>query len=240
MTEPVPLDHPVTLDDLIVAVRRASPDDVLDQLAVAMGAADHLGELSDHLIGHFVDQARRSGASWTDIGGSMGVTKQAARKRFIPKDPGPPEALDPSQGFHRFTERARNLVVRSQEEARATGQAEIAPAHLVLAVLRDPEATAFRVLVAVDVVPDALADAAAARLPAPVEPVPDLIPYDLEARKVLELGFREALRLQADDVGTEHVLLALAAHEDGEGPLADVGVDHDALVAAVGRVATGP
>jgi hypothetical protein len=35
-----------------------------------------LSEVADHLIGHFVDQAR-SGASWTDIGESMGVTKQA-------------------------------------------------------------------------------------------------------------------------------------------------------------------
>ncbi|WP_433833472.1 Clp protease N-terminal domain-containing protein [Actinoplanes sp. CA-015351] len=30
--------------------------------------ADHLGELADHLIGQFVDQARHSGASWTEIG----------------------------------------------------------------------------------------------------------------------------------------------------------------------------
>jgi hypothetical protein len=50
-----------------------------------MVVAEHLGELSDHLIGHFVDRARRSGASWTDIGRSMGVTKQAAQKRFVPR-----------------------------------------------------------------------------------------------------------------------------------------------------------
>lgn len=63
-------------------------DDELEQLTSAMVAADHLGDLADHLIGHFVDQARRSGASWTDIGRAMGVTKQAARKRFLPRDPG--------------------------------------------------------------------------------------------------------------------------------------------------------
>ena len=59
--------------------------DALDQLTDAVLAADHLGEVADHLIGHFVDQARRSGASWTDIGRSMGVSKQAAQKRFVPK-----------------------------------------------------------------------------------------------------------------------------------------------------------
>ena len=48
----------------------------------AVLAADHLGEVADHLIGHFVDQARRSGASWTDIGRSMGVT-QAGRPEAL-------------------------------------------------------------------------------------------------------------------------------------------------------------
>ena len=66
-----------------------------------------MDELTDSLIGHFVDQARRSGASWTDIGRSMGVTKQAAQKRFVAKAPGEPSDLDPGQGFSRFTPRAR-------------------------------------------------------------------------------------------------------------------------------------
>src|SRR5262249_6063759 len=65
----------VRLDDLIAAIRKVH-DDELDQLTSAVIAADHLGELADHLIGHFVDQARRSGASWTEIGSAMGVTKQ--------------------------------------------------------------------------------------------------------------------------------------------------------------------
>lgn len=56
--------------------------------------ADHLlGHFADHLLGHFVDQARRSVASWTDIGKCMGVTKQAAQKRFVPKAPSDADAL---------------------------------------------------------------------------------------------------------------------------------------------------
>ena len=62
-----------------------------------MLAAEALGEVADHLIGHFVDQARRSGASWTEIGKCMGVTKQAAQKRFVPKAETSP--LDPNDGF---------------------------------------------------------------------------------------------------------------------------------------------
>ncbi len=91
MTSPVPMTGRIRLDDLIDAITGVHADP-LDQLTDAMLAAAHLGDLADHLIGHFVDQARRSGASWTDIGRSMGVTKQAARKRFVPKD-GPARTL---------------------------------------------------------------------------------------------------------------------------------------------------
>src|SRR3954462_11974026 len=96
----------VRLDDLIAAIRKAHTNP-LEQLTDAVMAAEHLGDVADHLIGHFVDSARRSGASWTEIGQSMGVTKQAAQKRFVPKD------LGAADGFRRFTTRARNVVVAS-------------------------------------------------------------------------------------------------------------------------------
>src|SRR5438477_10508139 len=114
----------VRLDELIDGIRKASPSP-LDQLTSAVLAADYLGDVADHLIGHFVDQARRSGASWTEIGRSMGVTKQAAQKRFVPKGPGEPSDLDPNQGFSRFTERARNVVMAAQNEAHAARNEEL-------------------------------------------------------------------------------------------------------------------
>ena len=98
MADSVRMPDSVRLDDLIEAIT-AVHSEPLDQLTDAVLAAEHLGDVADHLVGHFVDQARRSGASWTDIGRSMGVTKQAARKRFVPKDPGP-ITLDPGEGFH--------------------------------------------------------------------------------------------------------------------------------------------
>ena len=240
MTQPTP---PVRLDDLIDAVRRTHPD-VLEQLSSAVVAAGHLGEVADHLIGHFVDQARRSGASWTDIGRSMGVTKQAAQKRFVTR-PGDGPDLDPSQGFRQFTDRAQRVVVASQEEARTAGSPSIGPAHVLLGLLAEPEGLALTVLADLGVTPDAVRTAAAATLPAPVPAgdVPTLIPYDAAAKKVLELTFREALRLGNNFVGTEHVLLALLEHEAGAGVLAGLGVgkqDVEARVAAaVGGVRVG-
>ncbi|MFE9326494.1 Clp protease N-terminal domain-containing protein [Nocardia sp. NPDC052278] len=218
----------VRLDDLIEGIKKARPDNVLDQLSDAVVAAGHLGEVADHLIGHFVDQARRSGASWTDIGASMGVTKQAAQKRFVPKGPGDPAAMDPNAGFAKFTPRARKMVVASQEAARTSGHLEISIGHLVLALLSQPEGLGAREVIAQGVQLDAVRDAAndaIARQPADPAKVPALIPFGAEAKKVLELTFREALRLGHNYIGTEHVLLALLEQENGSGILSDLGVD---------------
>ncbi|MFD0397386.1 Clp protease N-terminal domain-containing protein [Kitasatospora sp. NPDC127121] len=220
----VPNTTPLRLDDLIAAIKKVHPD-ALDQLSDAVIAADHLDDLADHLIGHFVDQARRSGASWTDIGRSMGVSKQAAQKRFVPKDPGTPTDLDPSQGFARFTDRARSVVMASQEEARAAGNAEITAEHLLLGLLAEPEGIGLKALAAQGITPEAVREAAAAALPAAAEQVPALIPYDAQGKKVLELTFREALKLGHNYVGTEHILLALLELENGSGVLAGLGVE---------------
>src|SRR6201992_4094574 len=118
MNSPVRVSSPVRLDDLIEAIKQTHAD-VLEQLSGAVIAADHLGEVADHLIGHFVDQARRSGASWTDIGKSMGVTKQAAQKRLVVRAES--TTLDGGGGFERFTPRARDSVVAAQTAARDGG-----------------------------------------------------------------------------------------------------------------------
>ncbi|KAB2589323.1 Clp protease N-terminal domain-containing protein [Streptomyces arboris] len=232
MTQPLPATPSVRLDDLIEAIKKSNSD-ALEQLSGAVIAADHLGDVADHLIGHFVDQARRSGASWTDIGRSMGVTRQAAQKRFVTKKSDEASDLDPSQGFGRFTQRARNVVMASHNEAKTTRHAEILPTHLVLGLLAEPESIAARVLTGQGVSPDALRTAATLALPAAVDEVPELIPYDADAKKVLELTFREALRLGHNYVGTEHILLALLEFEDGSGLLNGLGLTKEATSPAV-------
>ncbi|OBG25410.1 Clp protease N-terminal domain-containing protein [Mycobacterium sp. E3198] len=238
MSEPTPITYPVRLDELINAIKRVHPD-VLDQLADAVLAAEHLGEIADHLIGHFVDQARRSGASWTDIGKSMGVTKQAAQKRFVPRAEA--TTLDPEQGFGRFTPRARNAVVAAQNAAHQAGNAEITPDHLLLGVLSDPAALATVLLHRQKV--DAETIRAAVTLPPSAGEPPELIPFSGPARKALELTFREALRLGHNYIGTEHLLLALLELEGGAGPLHRSGVDKDRvevdLVAALESLTAG-
>ena len=208
----------VRLDELIAAIRKVHADP-LEQLTDAVMAAQHLGDVADHLIGHFVDQARRSGASWTDIGHSMGVTKQAAQKRFVAKD------LDAADGFQRFTTRARNVVVASMNAAVQSRNAEITPAHLAVGLLAEPESVAVMLLARQGVHASMLREAAVAAMPPAADEVPELVPYDADSRKVLELTFREALRLGHHYVGTEHILLALLEHEGGTGLLSGLGLD---------------
>src|SRR3954462_3810977 len=114
--------QPIRLDDMISYVKSQHPDgDVLEHLTDAVVVADYFGEVADHLVGHFVDQARRSGASWTDIGQSMGVTKQAAQQRFVPRAGEVEPELFAGGRFSRFTERARSVLVHAQDEARRAG-----------------------------------------------------------------------------------------------------------------------
>ncbi|HKV18874.1 MAG TPA: Clp protease N-terminal domain-containing protein [Mycobacterium sp.] len=225
MTEPAKIAYPVRLDDLIDVIKTVHSEP-LEQLSDAVLAAESLDEIADHLIGHFVDQARRSGASWTEIGKRMGVTKQAAQKRFVPKVPDLESALDPTAGFGRFTPRARNVVVAAQNTAHKAGNVEITPGHLLLALFDDPENLAAKLLAGQGVNAEAVSKAVT--LPQRTDrEMPALIPFDGAAKKALELTFRQALRLGHNYVGTEHIALALLEAEDGDGPLHELGADRD-------------
>ena len=226
MTEPAKIAYPVRLDDLIDVIKRVH-NEPLEQLTDAVLAAESLGEIADHLIGHFVDQARRSGASWTEIGKCMGVTKQAAQKRFVPKVPDFESAtLDPNAGFGRFTPRARNVVVAAQNKAHEAGNGEITPDHLLLALFDDPDGLAAKLLAGQGV--DAAAVEKVITLPSRIDgELPALIPFNGAAKKALELTFRQALRLGHNYIGTEHIALALFEAEDDDGLLHRIGADRD-------------
>ena len=208
----------IKLDDLISAIKSNHEKDALAQLTDAVYVGQHLGEVADHLIGHFVDQARRSGASWTEIGASMGVTKQAAQKRFVPKvDPGgdPSGAIERLYG--RYTDRARHVVVEAQKAAVEHASPEIDTVHIVLGLLTEPAALAAGAILAQGVQLDAVREAAEARLPEPADPVPNPVPFSAAAKKTLELTMREGLRLGHNYIGTEHMLLALLEQGEGTG-----------------------
>ena len=188
----------MTLDDLI-AEARAGGNASLDHLAAACTIATHLSDISDHLVGHFVDQARRDGASWAMIGQAMGVTKQAVQKRFSAGDP----------DLSRFTNRATVVVLKAQNDARYRGHGEVGILHLLLGVVAEWDGYAGQAIEAAGVTKEQLADLVEAELPAGSEPRRDHPPFSASAKKALALAGRESTRLGLDYVGTEQVLLGL-------------------------------
>jgi hypothetical protein len=151
---------PISLDQLIAFVKAQQPGGgPLDRLADAMEVSDQLSEQADSLIGHFVDQARRSGASWSQIGGSMGVTKQAAQQRFTPAD-----------AFGRFTPRARNSLAAAGQLT-GSAAAHVGPAQTAAGLLTEPASIAALVITSAGIDAAALAEAVGA---GPAEPVSDV------------------------------------------------------------------
>ena len=117
--------------------------------------------------------------------------------------------------FERFTERARQVVVVAQEEARALHHNYIGTEHLLLGLIREDEGLAARALSALDVELEQTRRAIAAQVGAGEEPVGGQIPFTPRSKKVLELALREALALGHNYIGTEHILLGLTSEPEG-------------------------
>ncbi|MEU6170822.1 Clp protease N-terminal domain-containing protein [Streptantibioticus parmotrematis] len=211
--------QPVRLDDLIEHVLNRHPDgDALQHLSDAMETSAHLGAVSDHLIGHFVDQARRAGASWTEIGQYMGVSKQAAQKRFVPRESEVDEIDDisgPGRGpglFTRFTQRARHTVSEARAEAERLGHGHVENGHLVLGLLAEPEGLAARAMETLGAPSAEVREAVVAQL-GPGSKQSGRLRFSRNAKKTLELALREALHLGHNYIGTEHLLLGLLRND---------------------------
>lgn len=73
----------LNLSALAAQVRDRAPGTPLDRVEAAIALGEELASSGDQLVGYFVAEARRDGCSWTEIGQRMGVSKQAARQRFV-------------------------------------------------------------------------------------------------------------------------------------------------------------
>jgi hypothetical protein len=191
----------LSVDDLISALEQDLPDaDPVARVGEARSRARALGDLGDQLIDHFIRAARGSGASWSQIGDAMGVSKQAAQQRGTGR-------------FARFTARAAGVVTAAQALARERRNPWVEPEHVLVALLDAREALAAK-LVGVLGDPDALAETATARLPGPVDTVPEHVPFSGGAKQLLEETSQSALDLGHNYVGTEHLLLGLLRMPD--------------------------
>ena len=122
--------------------------------------------------------------------------------------------------FERFTERARKVVVKAQDEARFLKQNYIGTEHILLGLIDEKEGIAAKVFQEIGI---AFNDIRAAIKDVVTEGTSESyehIPFTPRAKKVLELSLREALQMGHNYIGTEHILLGLL--REGEGVAARV------------------
>ncbi|MCG9479031.1 MAG: ATP-dependent Clp protease ATP-binding subunit [Actinomycetia bacterium] len=122
--------------------------------------------------------------------------------------------------FERFTERARKVVVRAQDEARFLKQNYIGTEHLLLGLVDEKEGIASKVLESLSVSASDIRDAVNDSVTEGSSESYEHIPFTPRAKKVLELSLREALQMGHNYIGTEHILLGLL--REGEGVAARV------------------
>jgi hypothetical protein len=209
-----------SLQELIDTVRADSVGSgPLDLLTQASTTASELGKLGDSLLDHFVDQCRKDGHSWSEISAVLGVSKQAAHKRY---------AAGPVT-FERFTLRARQVIKNTAAEALRRGSAFTGTEHILLALFDPAEGLAALALTEAGLTKEAcerqlFGDKAAAAQPA--QPAGEVaaeasenfdevlkaggrVPYNEAAKNVLREAVMQALGLGHNYIGTEHILLGL-------------------------------
>ena len=219
-----------TLQELIDGVRADTlGEDALAQLSQASETVADLEQTSDALLGHFVDQCRRSGRSWSEISGALGVSKQAAHKRF---------SLD-IPNFERFTDRARHVLAQSEVEARHLGHGFVGTEHLLLALFDSPDGLAAQVLGEIGITKSMVETQIVALIKPGTESEERRLPFTPRAKAVVRSAVHEALQLGHNYVGTEHLLLGLFTDGDAVAAkvLVQLGVNVDATRA---RIRKGP
>src|SRR4051794_6219922 len=144
--------------------------------------------------------------------------------------------------FERFTERARQVVVLAQDEARTLKHNYIGTEHILLGLLREEEGLAARVLESLDITVKEVRAQVARIVGQGDEVTTGQIPFTPRAKKVLELALREALSLGHNYIGTEHILLGLVRENEGVAAriLLDFDADAEKIRNEIIRMLSGP
>src|SRR3989337_697846 len=144
--------------------------------------------------------------------------------------------------FERFTERARQVVVLAQEEARTLKHNYIGTEHILLGLLREEEDIASGVLPSLDITVERVRAQVVRIVGSGEEVTSGQIPFTPRAKKVLELALREALSLGHNYIGTEHILLGLVRENEGVAAriLLDFDADSEKIRNEVIRMLSGP
>ncbi|WP_179382472.1 Clp protease N-terminal domain-containing protein [Streptomyces sp. SA15] len=215
----------VSLADLIARLDEELPDaDHLARVSEAQVRNRTLSDLGDQLVDHYVSKAKAAGASWSEIGDAIGVTRQAAQQRHT------------SNPFERFTKLNRHSIVVAQEAARTYKHDTIGTEHILLGLLGEAQGGAYKVLVAKAGSEQHIRDAVEAALPPTGQKsLRGHIPFRAETTEAIGQASRASAELGSAWVGTEHALLGLIRTEESPAAriLRDLGFTSDGLYEAV-------
>ncbi|HET9171691.1 MAG TPA: Clp protease N-terminal domain-containing protein [Actinospica sp.] len=188
------------LQDLVQSVRDEIPDsDPLGQLSKAAEYSTGLTALGDRLLDHFVFQCRQAGMSWAELSGALGVSKQAAHKKFSHWSP----------NFNRFTDKAQQVAQGAIDAARRLGHDTVGTEHILLALFSPEDSLAALTLRRLEVRREAVLEQLFERRPGTPQETVGAIPFTVHAKTALRDALDEALDLNHNYIGTEHLLLGV-------------------------------
>ena len=130
-----------------------------------------------------------------------------------------------------FREEGRRTIVAAQQTAQELGHAYIAPEHLLVGIATEWRTAAAQALSEAGATYEKLLDRVRIAMPPETSKPPAEMAFTDRARRVIELAFEEARRLQNNYIGAEHLLLGIACEAEGRSDtiLAAFGTGYDAL-----------
>lgn len=201
----------------------APPPATIEQLArdtvqiadpeTALRALTALRQELDATESEIVWRALQAGASWSQVARALGVTKQAAHRKYRHLfDRASGEGLDGPRVL--VSPEARRSIQFAREEAKRLAQPAVGTEHILLGVLRCEGSCAVRALSAEGVTLEAARGCLQPTMPgvtpsAMSHPDGDRASVSAHARRILEGAKREAVRRGDASIGVEHLLLAL-------------------------------
>jgi len=191
---------------------RAESRDVIDSSVLLRGA---VSALTPDVIP--AAQAEIAQRLWADL-----VTRCAEAESKVGAENAPRQSRTRERTgmFERFTDKARLAVTFAQEEARDLDHHWIGTEHLLLGLLREGTGVGAQALASLGIELEQLRREVLVIIGTGAEQPTGHIPFTPRAKKVMEMALREALALQHNYIGTEHILLGLV--REGEGVAAQI------------------
>ena len=172
---------------------------------------------------HAIRRLNAEGGSTREIAEALGISHQRVHQIVGGERPAAEQVrrlvqLFPRRGrgyFTRFSQPARRVVVRAQEEADALGHRYIGTEHLLLALIASDAGVAANALAALGVGRDAVLAEIVRRVGgAEADHAAGRLPFTPKAKKVLELALREVRELKHESIGPEHILLGIVRERE--------------------------